>query len=236
MSGLLALFGAIVYLDTTAAFQFMVCQPIIACPVYGIIAGRPEVGLFFGLIFQLLWLRALPIGAARFPEGNLGALVATALATTIPPAPDGRTALVVLAVASLAGLLTAGLGRDLTASVRHLLKYLADSYQSAALEDRCNRARAIFFAAVLLNAAAGALFTVALYLIFLKAMEWLLGVSAHGSLPPHLAELTDSLWGGLRPALLGAGAGVVAGLFARRRTVGWIIGGFATAMGALLWL
>ncbi len=236
MSGLLALFGAIVYLDTTAAFQFMVCQPIIACPAYGIIAGRPEVGLFFGLTFQLLWLRALPVGAARFPEGNLGALVATALATTIPPAPDGRTALVVLALASLAGLLTAGLGRDLTTSVRHLLKYLADSYESAALENRSNRARAIFFAAILLNVAAGAVFTVALYFVFLKAIEWLLSVSPDAPLPAHLAELTDSLWGGLRPALLGAGAGVAAALFARRRTLPWIMGGLAVAIGALLWL
>lgn len=236
MVGLLALFGAVVYLDTTAAFQFMVCQPIIACPLYGIIAGRPEVGLFFGLTFQLLWLRALPVGAARFPEGNLGALVATALVAAVPPGPDGKTALLVLALGSVAGLLTAGFGRRLTPAVRHLLKHFAGLYESALLEGKRKQAGALFLAALLLNAVAGAVFTLALYLVSLKAMECFLGVSTEVPLPARLVQPTDALWGGLFPALFGAGAGVVAARFARRNTLGWIVGGFGMAMGVLLWL
>ena len=53
----------------------MICQPLIACPLWGILVGRPEIGLFFGVVFQLIWLGNLQIGAAKFPEGNIGAFV-----------------------------------------------------------------------------------------------------------------------------------------------------------------
>jgi len=236
MAGWIALFGAVIYLDTTAAFQFMLCQPIIACPLYGMIVGRLEIGLFFGITFQLLWLRALPVGAARFPEGNLGALVATALAATIPPTAGGAAGLLVLACATFAGLLTAGFGRHLTATVRHLLRHFADSYQSALLKARRWHARTLFLAALFFNAVAGALFVLVLYFVFLQVMRGLLGVSAQVPLSVQNAELTDRLWSGLRPALLGAGAGIVAARFVREHTLKWTIGGFVIALVVFLCL
>jgi len=236
MVGWVALFGAVVYLDTTAAFQFMFCQPIIACPLYGMIIGRPEIGLFFGVTFQLLWLKALPVGAARFPEGNLGALVATALAATVPPLPGEAASLLILAYASFAGLLTAGFGRHLTPAVRHGLRHFADSYQSALLKARRKRAGVLFLAALFFNAVAGALYVLALYFVFLFVMHGLLGVSAQIPLSAQSAELTDKLWAGLRPALLGAGAGIVAARFVRQHTLRWTMGGFVIALVVFLCL
>lgn len=236
MVGWLALFGAVVYLDTTAAFQFMLCQPIIACPIFGMIVGRPEIGLFYGVTFQLLWLKALPVGAARFPEGNLGALVATALVATVPLGSTAQTAWLVLAYGAIAGLLVAGCGRYLTPFVRRLLKYFSDAYQNALVDGKDGSGRAIFLAALLLNAVAGALFTLVLYFVFSGGMSWFLGVSSQTSFPAELAARTDYLWEGLFPALIGAGTGVVAARFARRRMLGWIVAGFCIAMGVLLWL
>ncbi len=235
MAGWVALFGAIVYLDTTAAFQFMVCQPLIACPIFGLIVGRPEIGIFFGWTFQLLWLRVLPVGAARFPEGNLGAIVATALAATIPPT-DGQTSWLILTLAALAGLLTAGIGRHLTPTVRYLMKFFAESYEKALLTGKRARGGFVFAAAIAVNLTAGALFTLALYAVSLTAMSGLLGVSSQIPLSYELAAQIDPLWKGLFPALIGAGVGVVVARFARRRMMGWTVGGFAVAMGVILWL
>jgi mannose/fructose/N-acetylgalactosamine-specific phosphotransferase system component IIC len=236
MVGWMALFGAVVYLDTTAAFQFMLCQPIMACPLYGLIVGRPEVGIFFGISFQLLWLRALPVGAARFPEGNLGALIATVLACAIPPTTDGQTSMLILACATLAGLLAASLGRHLTPTVRQVMRRIADSYQSAVLETKNHLARALFVLALGINAAAGAAYVLVLYVVSLFAMQALLGVSTQTPLSMQSAELTDDLWGGLNPALLGAGVGIAAQRFVRNHTLRWTIGGFAMGLIILLCL
>ncbi|MBU1936823.1 PTS sugar transporter subunit IIC [bacterium] len=235
MVGWVALFGAIVYLDTTAAFQFMICQPLIACPIFGMIVGRPEIGIFFGLTFQLLWLRVLPVGAARFPEGNLGAIVATALAATIPPT-DGQASWLILTLATLAGLFTAGIGRHLTPSVRYLIKFFSEAYEKAVLDGKSVRGGFVFVAAIAINITAGALFTLALYFVSYKAMSSLLGVSSQMPLSYELAVQIDPLWKGLFPALIGAGVGVVVARFARRRMVGWTVGGFVVAMGVLMWL
>lgn len=235
MVGWLALFGAIVYLDTTAAFQFMLCQPAVACPLYGLIVGRPEIGLFFGLTFQLLWLRSLPVGAAQFHEGNLGALVATAVAAAIPASPTGGSPFVVLGFATFAGLVTAGLGRHLTAAVRQRLGYFAEAYETALSQEQWGHSRLLFLAALLFNAAAGAAFTLLLYLVSLQAVGWLLGISIEMPLAAEVIQSTDWLWAGLFAALLGAGAGIAAARFFQPKTLGWVVSGVAIAAG-ILWL
>jgi PTS system mannose-specific IIC component len=73
------LMGFVVGLDTTAAFQIMVSQPLVACTILGWMVGDPVTGVSVGVVTQLLWMGKLPVGAATFPDGNLGALVAAAL-------------------------------------------------------------------------------------------------------------------------------------------------------------
>ena len=72
--------GAIVGLDSTAAFQIMVSQPIVACPLLGWMMGDPVMGWMVGITTQLLWMGKLPVGAATFPDGSMGSLVVAGLA------------------------------------------------------------------------------------------------------------------------------------------------------------
>jgi PTS system mannose-specific IIC component len=72
--------GIVAGLDTTAAFQIMVSQPIVACPLLGWMMGDPVMGWMVGITTQLLWMGKLPVGAATFPDGNMGSLVAAGLA------------------------------------------------------------------------------------------------------------------------------------------------------------
>ncbi len=72
----IAVLGALLSLDTTAAFQFMISQPLIACTIVGGVMGNLLLGLEIGFLLQLLWISYLPVGAVLFPEGNVGSMVA----------------------------------------------------------------------------------------------------------------------------------------------------------------
>jgi len=102
--------GAIVGLDSTAAFQIMVSQPVVACPVLGWMMGDPVMGWMVGITTQLLWMGKLPIGAATFPDGSMGSLVAAGLAVHFRKwfALDGVGALLALSV--LWGVVVAWVG------------------------------------------------------------------------------------------------------------------------------
>jgi mannose/fructose/N-acetylgalactosamine-specific phosphotransferase system component IIC len=75
--------GGLVGLDTTAAWQVLLSHPLIACSLLGAVFGEPQLGLFFGIIFELVWLYDVPVGGARFPEGSLGSFVGLMIALSI---------------------------------------------------------------------------------------------------------------------------------------------------------
>ncbi len=70
--------AGIVATDTTAGPQLMISEPIVTCTALGMLFGRPELGIMLGILFQLLWLAYLPLGAVRFTDNNMAAYIATA--------------------------------------------------------------------------------------------------------------------------------------------------------------
>jgi mannose/fructose/N-acetylgalactosamine-specific phosphotransferase system component IIC len=222
-----SLAGMIVFLDTTAVAQFMICQPLIACPLWGLIVGRPEIGLFFGLAFQLIWLGSIPIGAARFPEGNIGALIATALAASVP-APAIGTNWTVLTIAALLGIASATVGSSLTPLVRRILNHYTPRVIEAAKNGQSWRFSVLFVGAVGIHALAGFLFTGLAY------GTGRIILSFYGSNPAGFGERwLMALW----PGLLGAGAGVIASRFIQKKSAGWFAAAAMMGLGAgWLWL
>lgn len=110
----LALLSGWVAVDTTEAVQLMVCQPLPAGCLAGLITGQPTLGLFIGTALQLLWSRLAPVGAASMPDVGPGTVAGVAVAASLVPAdlawhPTAREFFPPesLAVALLAGLLTA---------------------------------------------------------------------------------------------------------------------------------
>ncbi len=69
-----------VAMDTTAALQIMISRPLISCSVTGLILGNFQMGFMVGILLELFWVHELPIGAAPFAEGNVGASSAAAIA------------------------------------------------------------------------------------------------------------------------------------------------------------
>ena len=75
----IGLMGSLLVLDTTVAFQFLISQPLIACTLLGWFLGDIQIGVQVGMYLQLLWLSSMPVGAAIVPEGNIAAIVVTAI-------------------------------------------------------------------------------------------------------------------------------------------------------------
>lgn len=212
-----AVAGMIVYLDTTAIAQIMICQPIIACPLWGWIAGRWDVGIFFGIVFQLLWSGSLPVGASKFPEGNVGALTATALAGH---AAGSGTELswFVLTLSAAAGIAVAYAGAEATAAVRRIMNNITPRIIAAAEAGDAARFHLQFGSALCVHAAAGLLLTTA-------------GLAVGTGLLKIAPTIPSDLFSGIRPALLGIGAAVIVSRFVKRANNGWFWAALAVGLG-----
>ncbi len=77
---LVSVWGGIVALDTTAALQIMISRPLVSCSVAGLLLGNMPVGFIVGVLLELVYISELPVGAARFSEGNVGSTIAAVLA------------------------------------------------------------------------------------------------------------------------------------------------------------
>lgn len=73
------LIASVLSLDTTHAFQTMLSQPVFACPLLGLLFGNPLAGLLMGMMFELIFLKVIPMGGNAFPENNSAAMSGTIL-------------------------------------------------------------------------------------------------------------------------------------------------------------
>ncbi|NOZ62770.1 MAG: hypothetical protein GXO74_13950 [Calditrichaeota bacterium] len=77
---IVSILGGIAAVDAVPAFQFMINRPIVICSLTGAIFGMTEVGVTFGILFELPWLIDMPLGGKHGSENSLGAVVAAGLA------------------------------------------------------------------------------------------------------------------------------------------------------------
>jgi mannose/fructose/N-acetylgalactosamine-specific phosphotransferase system component IIC len=213
-----ALAGMVVYLDTTALAQIMICQPIIACPAWGFFVGRPEIGLIFGVVFQFIWLGNLQIGAAKFAEGNIGAFIATVLATLVPDPAGGQHLWIVIAIAFAFGLIVSYIGGEVTPLVRRIVGRLISGYVGAAETGNSVKLRIYFLLALTVHLIAGFLFALICLMTGQLALRFIFGEFYQAGLSTPLVAETNSMLNGLPAALLGAGAAITVSVLLRRRT------------------
>jgi hypothetical protein len=173
----------------------------------------------------------LPIGAAKFPEGNLGALVATAIACSLTGPITKEPGGVVVAAAVIAGIMTAQAGSEMTSFVRRILGSYTESTVEAAATGHAGYFRARFLGAVGVHAVAGFLLTLIAYGLGRGVVWFLFGDpirSPLASLPENLRlSGTD-----ISNVMMGAGVAVVISRFVRKDNVPWFAGAAMTAFAA----
>jgi mannose/fructose/N-acetylgalactosamine-specific phosphotransferase system component IIC len=115
---ILALLAGALALDTTAAFQVMISQPLVAGSIAGLVVGDPALGAAVGATLQLVWLSSLPVGAAPFPDTAPGSVVAVGLAFLLGGAGVGPAWS--MAAGVMVGLATGAAGRAVVGRLRGL--------------------------------------------------------------------------------------------------------------------
>lgn len=102
---ILVVVGTLCSLDTVSVAQVMVSRPIVSATLGAATLGRMSEGLVIGAVMELFALETMPFGASRYPEwGSAGVAAGATYVLAGPTAPGA------LAIAALAGLLTAALG------------------------------------------------------------------------------------------------------------------------------
>lgn len=114
----LAVLAGVLAADTTAAFQIMVSQPLVAGILAGLVIGDMTLGLTVGAALQLVWIGVLPVGAAPFPDGATASVVGVGTAWQL--AGDGVGAGWALACGIVMALLAGHVGQRVVRRLRRV--------------------------------------------------------------------------------------------------------------------
>jgi len=127
---LVCLAGGMCALDTTAAWQVMLSQPLVSAAIAGFLTGTPVTGAAVGILLQMIWSGSIPVGARPMPDAPVasvcGVWFASALLKHDPgfPVPLAHLAGIVAALA--VGLV----GRETVVFERELNRWLYTRFQS----------------------------------------------------------------------------------------------------------
>ena len=207
-----SLWGGLVALDTTAALQILVSHPLVSCSVVGLILGNFPLGFMIGIVLELVWLNEIPVGAAPFAEGNIGATVAASVAimTVEQTARSGA----VLFLSLMIGVLVSVIGGRLVIFVRYVNSNL---YHKLINVQSLSTRRIVrtHYSGILFSFILGFLLTMTSVLLFAKIM-----------FPPLIhviPERLDPALGLVMATFLGAGCGVLFYMFFKQKKW-WLIG------------
>jgi mannose/fructose/N-acetylgalactosamine-specific phosphotransferase system component IIC len=166
----LALLGGLVIVDETAFLQVMISRPIVAGAIVGWVLGDISNGLFFGSIFELIYLDILPVGAVRFPDSGLATVVgAGVLIVSARLFPD--QIIVLWFVATLMAIVAGWIGGWSITFLRKRNNILVDKVETR-LEEGKLWAVDYHTVGILFSFLRGALLTFILTSIFLTLVSW----------------------------------------------------------------
>lgn len=85
-AGLVAVlvWGIVASLDLVSGPQLLLSRPLVAGTVTGLFLGDPLAGLAVGAVLEMFALEVVPIGAIRYPDFSLAAVVGTVAAVSRP--------------------------------------------------------------------------------------------------------------------------------------------------------
>lgn len=220
---LFCLLGGIISTDVDAAWQSMLSQPLVACPLAGAVLGNIELGLTFGILLQLPFLAELPVGGATVSFGGVGSYVGAGMAIMLRSTFSELPNLVLLSCL-LFSLATSVALIPLVNWLRRTNSYLLGKADLAAEAGDLRRISTLHYAGIVNAIAFGILTTGAFLLIGKLLLPQLLTFTPAG------VERALYL---VQPVLLGAGLGAVARLLVRKKTIPFALTGLLVGAGVM---
>ncbi len=210
---LVSFIGGLVAIDTAAAWQIMISQPVVACPLLGWLLGDVHLGLTIGILLELPWLINIPMGGVHGAEGNLGAIVATSLSIYLK-AIGANTENIIIIASILYSLLISRIGMVLVDYVRQANNRLLHRADVAAQQGDLSRISLLNVIGVFYSFLMGAL---------LVGIGYWVGVLAVKPVAAFIHQQFDSAFGLAKWGLLGLGVGAVATLFISKATQWYVL-------------
>lgn len=205
---LLSIAGGIVAVDTAAAWQIMISQPVVICPVLGLLFSQPEIGLTMGILLEMPWLVNIPCGGKHGTEGNLGAVAATGMAIYFN-AHHINTVNIIVVISIIYGLGVARFGKSGVEYVRRINLSLIHKADKAALKGDVRQIESLNYSGVLYFFVMG---------FVLIGFSLLIGFLLVQPLIKFIHPNFNTAFGLAKYAILGVGFGGIVTLFMNRET------------------
>jgi mannose/fructose/N-acetylgalactosamine-specific phosphotransferase system component IIC len=205
---LISFIAGIVSVDTASAWQVMISQPVVSCPIIGLIFGDPEIGLLMGILLELPWLINIPLGGVHGSEGNLGAIVATTLSIYLK-SHEVNTENIIVIIAIMYSLVISRVGAYLVENVRRANLALIHLADRAAGQGDVSRITWLNSAGVTYSFLMG---------FFLVGIGFSVGIVVLKPLAAFIHPEFNVAFGLAKYGLLGLGVGAVATIFINRET------------------
>jgi len=219
-----SLFGGLVALDKTEAFQSMFSQPLVAGPIVGLLLNDLPGGLFVGILFQLVYFWVMPIGAATFPDPAVGSVVGAAGYCILRGSFPDNCGLVLLLILAFTVPFSWFAGwtlikqRQLNSRLLRRADLYAEGGRVGGFDGLLLLGLSGSFVRGLLVTASGILAIFVLLAPLVKAL----------SLAPEV------LFQGMEIPVWGVGLGSMIYLFGRKKNILWIVGGAILGIAFLL--
>lgn len=217
---IISLFGGIVAMDTTASWQVMISQPLVACSIIGLLFGNPQLGLLVGILLELPWLTEIPAGGTHISEGNLGSIVAAGLAIRLVEH-EINTENIVLIFSILWGILVTWIGEKLVESMRKTNVMFAYRADKAAAQANYKKITLLNIGGIGHALSLGTL---------LVAISYSIGTLILSKLVALVPPFFDQAFGYGKIGMLALGAGTMIGMFLRRENLRYFLVGLIIAL------
>jgi mannose/fructose/N-acetylgalactosamine-specific phosphotransferase system component IIC len=221
---LISFIAGLVAIDTASGWQVMISQPVVSCPIIGLIFGDPELGLLMGILLELPWLVNIPLGGVHGSEGNLGAIVATTLSIYLK-SHEVNTENIIVIISIMYSLVVSRVGIYLVEYVRKANLMLIHSADRAAIQGDLKRITWLNIVGMLYSFLMG---------FFLVGIGFMLGIVVLKPLTAFVHQEFNFAFGMAKYGLLGLGVGAVATLFITRETKWYTVFPFFTGVLILI--
>lgn len=204
----IAILGGVTALDKSA-FHMLFGEPLIICTAAGAYLGELETGLMMGMIWQLIWMGELPIGAAKIPDGSTGALISTCIYIKFAQG-YGQLSQLLFTLALIIGVISAYIGGSFISDKREFHNRYLNRVDKYTEEAKPAGVESVFVIGLMEQFLSGALFASFLCLIFSTLLSFIL---------QRVPVYWDSLFNYMSTITMGIASAVIVNLFWNRKTL-----------------